>query len=184
MTKGFLRCSSLDYSSRCRQCFRAKARNNSSITNVSRCGCDVAERVMAMLQNKLDMVTVDIENAEVRVSGAKGKPKSFSFKVGQVDSFEGQLADGRRNQRPGKARHRCRVERRYVQPLTYNSAFPDAFPREGAIKLLNNKRHGLGLHVDERRTDTHALPCQGRRSSTFEWRSDRARSTEASHQQS
>src|SRR4051812_737251 len=38
----------------------------------------------SMFQSKLDMVTVDLENAEIRIAGAKGKPKSFPFKVGQA----------------------------------------------------------------------------------------------------
>ena len=94
-----------------------------------------------MFQNTLDMVTVDLENAEVRVSGAKGKAKPFTFKVGQA----GFIPKGRSQMEEGTsdpARHAIVVELKdvVVQPLTYNSAFPDAFPREGAIKLLNNKR--------------------------------------------
>jgi hypothetical protein len=94
-----------------------------------------------MFQNKLDMVTVDMENAETRVSGAKGKPKSFSFKVGQAGFIlkgDSQMEEGTSD----TARHAIVVELKdvIVQPLAYNSAFPDAFPREGAIKLLNNKR--------------------------------------------
>jgi hypothetical protein len=94
-----------------------------------------------MFQNTLDMVTVDLENAEVRVSGAKGKAKPFTFKVGQA----GFLPKGSTQMEEGTsdpARHAIVVELKdvVVQPLTYNSAFPDAFPREGAIKLLNNKR--------------------------------------------
>ena len=95
----------------------------------------------AMLQNKLDVVSVDLENAETRVSGAKSKPKSFFFKVGQagfIPKGNSQLEEGTSD----PSRHAIVVELKdvVVQPLTYNSAFPDAFPREGAFKLLNNKR--------------------------------------------
>jgi hypothetical protein len=95
----------------------------------------------AMLQSKLDMVTVDLENAEIRIAGAKGKPKSFPFKVGQA----GFILKGTSQTEEGTTdppRHAIAVELKdvVVQPLSYNSAFPDAFPREGAIKLLNNKR--------------------------------------------
>src|SRR4051812_13243343 len=95
----------------------------------------------AMLQSKLDMVTVDLENAEIRIAGAKGKPKSFPFKVGQA----GFILKGTTQAEEGTsepARHAIVVELKdvVVQALQYNSAFPDAFPREGAIKLLNNKR--------------------------------------------
>jgi hypothetical protein len=94
-----------------------------------------------MFQNTLDMVTVDLENSDFRVTGAKGKPKSFSFKVGQV----GFIPKGTSQMEEGTsvpARRAIVVELKdvVVQPLEYNSAFPDAFPREGALKLLNNKR--------------------------------------------
>src|SRR3954464_2464228 len=95
----------------------------------------------AMLQSKLDMVTVDLENAEIRIAGAKRKPKSFPFKVGQA----GFIPKGTSQTEEGATdppRHAIAIELKevVVQPLSYNSAFPDAFPREGAIKLLNNKR--------------------------------------------
>jgi len=94
-----------------------------------------------MFQNTLDMVTVDLENAEVRVSGAKGKAKPFTFKVGQagfIPKGNSQMEEGTSD----PTRHAIVVELKdvVVQPLEYNSAFPDAFPREGALKLLNNKR--------------------------------------------
>jgi hypothetical protein len=95
----------------------------------------------AMLQNKLDTVTVDLENAEMNVTAAKGKPKPWAFKVGQASfTLKGtsQMEEGTSD----PARHAIVVELKdaVVQPLTYNSAFPDAFPRDGAIRLLNNKR--------------------------------------------
>ena len=94
-----------------------------------------------MFQNTLDMVTVDLEDSNIRVTGAKGKTKPFTFKVGQagfIPKGSSQMEEGTSD----PARHAIVVELKdvVVQPLTYNSAFPDAFPREGAIKLLNNKR--------------------------------------------
>ena len=95
----------------------------------------------AMLQNKLDAVTVDLENAEIRVTAGKGKPKSYSFKVGQA-SFTAKGTSQMEEGTSDPARHAIVVELKdvIVQPLTYNSAFPEAFPREGSIKLLDNKR--------------------------------------------
>jgi hypothetical protein len=94
-----------------------------------------------MFQNKLDLVTIDLENASIRVASTKGKAKSLSFKVGQASfTFKGdsQMEEGTSD----PIRHAIVVELKdvVVQPLAYNSAFPEAFPREGAIKLLNNKR--------------------------------------------
>ena len=95
----------------------------------------------AMLQNKLDTVTVDLENAAIRVTAGKGKPKAVSFKVGQA-SFTPKGTSQTEEGTSDPARHAIVVELKdvVVQPLTYNSAFPDAFPREGSIKLLDNKR--------------------------------------------
>lgn len=95
----------------------------------------------AMLQNKLDTVTVDLENAEIRVTAEKGKPKAFSFKVGQA-SFTAKGTSKMEEGTSEPPRHAIVVELKdvVVQPLTYNSAFPEAFPREGSIRLLDNKR--------------------------------------------
>src|SRR5436190_13737089 len=76
-------------------------------------------RPTPMFQNPLDMVTVDLENAEVRVSGAKGKPKSVSFKVGQA----GFILKGTSQMEEGTSdpsRHAIVVELKdvIVQPLT------------------------------------------------------------------
>jgi hypothetical protein len=95
----------------------------------------------AMLQNKLDTVTVDLENAEIKIAAGKGKPKAFSFKIGQA-SFTPKGTSEMEEGTSDPPRHAIVVELKdvVVQPLNYNSAFPDAFPREGAIRLLNNKR--------------------------------------------
>jgi len=94
-----------------------------------------------MFQSTFDMVTVDLENSNIRVTRAKGKPKPFTFKVAQaafIPKGSSQIEEGTSD----PPRHAIVVELKdvVVQPLEYNSAFPDAFPREGAIKLLNNKR--------------------------------------------
>src|SRR6478609_5284034 len=94
-----------------------------------------------VLQNKLDTVTVDLENAEIKVTAAKGKAKPWAFKVGQATftpKGTSQMEEGTSD----PPRHAIVVELKdvVVQSLTYNSAFPDAFPRDGAIRLLNNKR--------------------------------------------
>jgi len=92
-------------------------------------------------QSKLDMVTVDLEDASLKVTNAKGKSKSATFKVGQV-SYLPKGASQTEEGTSEASRHAIVVELKdvVVAPLDYNSAFPDAFPRDGARMLLNNKR--------------------------------------------
>jgi len=94
-----------------------------------------------LFQSKFDMVTVDLEDATLKVTNAKGKSKSVIFKVGEV----GYIEKGNSQTEEGSSdspRHAIVVELKdvVVAPLDYNSAFPDAFPRDGAKRLLNNKR--------------------------------------------
>jgi len=95
----------------------------------------------AMHQNNFDMVTVELENAAIRITGKNGKAKSSSFKPGQASFVVkgiAQMEEGSSN----PSRHAIVVELKdvVVAPLEYHSAFPDAFPREGGKKLLDNKR--------------------------------------------
>jgi len=94
-----------------------------------------------MYQRKFDMVTVDLENAAIQVTGAKGKAISQLFKVGQavfVPKGGPQMEEGTSD----PSRHAIVIELKdaTVAPLEYHSAFPDAFPRDGAKKLFTNKR--------------------------------------------
>ena len=92
-------------------------------------------------QSKLDRVTVDLENSALKITNAKGKSKSETFKVGQVEFLP--KGEPRTEEGAGDTpRHAIVVELKdaVVAPLEYNSAFPDAFPRDGAKQLLNNKR--------------------------------------------
>src|SRR5580765_132594 len=92
-------------------------------------------------QSKFDMVTIDLENADMSVTGEKGKAKSQPFKIGQaifIPKGSSQTEEGTSD----PSRHAIVIELKdaVVAPLEYHSAFPDAFPRDGAKKLLNNKR--------------------------------------------
>ncbi|HET9131200.1 MAG TPA: hypothetical protein VFO86_09645, partial [Terriglobia bacterium] len=65
----------------------------------------------------------------------------WTFKVGQA-SFTPKGTAQTEEGTSDPPRHAIVVELKdiVVQSLNYNSAFPDAFPRDGAIRLLNNKR--------------------------------------------
>jgi hypothetical protein len=94
-----------------------------------------------MHQNKYDLVTVDLANAAVRINSKEGKAKTTTLKSGQA-SFElkgvAQMEEGTSD----PPRHSIVIELKdkIVAPLEYHSAFPEAFPREGSKKLLDNKR--------------------------------------------
>ena len=116
-----------------------------------------------MFQNKFDMVTVDLENAEVRVTGAKGKAKPFTFKVGQagfIPKGSSQMEEGTSD----PARHAIVVE---LKDLSCSRSHTTVLFRMHFREKENQAPeqqacHGLGLHVDERRPDSHALPYQRR----------------------
>ena len=92
-------------------------------------------------QNKYDVVSVELANAAVRITGKNGKAKATTLKSGQA-TFElkdiTQLEEGTSD----PPRHSIVIELKdkIVAPLEYHSAFPDAFPRDGSKKLLDNKR--------------------------------------------
>jgi len=95
----------------------------------------------SMHQSKFDMVSVELENAAIRITGTNGKAKSSSFKPGQaafIPKGASQMEEGASD----PSRHAIVVELKdlVVGPLDYHSAFQDAFPRDGAKKLLDNKR--------------------------------------------
>jgi len=92
-------------------------------------------------QGKFDMVTIELENAAIKVTNAKGKSKAAALKLGQASFIEkgvSQMEEGTSD----PMRHAIVIELKdvIVGPLDYNSAFPDAFPRDGAKKILTNKR--------------------------------------------
>ena len=94
-----------------------------------------------MAQSQFDIVTVDLANATANVTNAKGKKKEASFKVGQatfIPKGDSQIEEGTGS----TARHAIVIELKDVTqaPLENRSAFPEAFPRAGSKKLLNNNR--------------------------------------------
>ena len=94
-----------------------------------------------MAQSQFDVVTVDLANASANVTNAKGKTKAASFRVGQatfIPKGDSQVEEGTGN----SSRHAIVIELKDVTqaPLEHDSAFPEAFPRDGAKKLLDNNR--------------------------------------------
>jgi len=98
-------------------------------------------KATSIAQNKLDVVTVELENAAIKVTSTKGKTKTVSFKRGQasfIPKGDSQMEEATTD----PSRHAIVIELKdlIVAPLEYNSAFPEAFPRDGAKKILTNKR--------------------------------------------
>ena len=94
-----------------------------------------------MVQSQFDVVLVDLANASANVTSAKGKTKAATFKVGQatfIPKGDSQIEEGTGN----SPRHGIVIElKNFTQaPLEKQSAFPEAFPRNGSKKLLNNSR--------------------------------------------
>jgi hypothetical protein len=94
-----------------------------------------------MMQSKLDLVTIELEDAEVKVTNAKSKTRTVPFKLGQVRFIEKGVTQ-KEEGASDPTRHAIVIELKdvTVAPLEYNKVFPDAFPRDGAKKLFSNKR--------------------------------------------
>jgi hypothetical protein len=95
----------------------------------------------AMHQNALDTVTVELANATARFTTKDGKSRSASFKFGQASFIPKgvvQMEEGTSD----PARHAIVIDLKdtVVAPLENKTAFPDAFPRDGIKKLVDNKR--------------------------------------------
>jgi hypothetical protein len=98
-------------------------------------------KVAPMAQSQFDIVTVDLANASANVTNAKGKTKAVSFRAGQatfIRKGDSQFEEGTGD----SSRHAVVIELKDVNqaPLEHDSAFPEAFPRDGAKKLLDNNR--------------------------------------------
>jgi hypothetical protein len=98
-------------------------------------------KVSPMAQSKFDIVTVDLANASAKVTSANGKTKATLFNLGQarfIPKGDSQMEEGTGE----PARHAIVIELKDVNPapLENHSGFPEAFPRNGAKKLLTNKR--------------------------------------------
>lgn len=95
----------------------------------------------AMHRHPYDMVLVDLADATVRVTSENGRQSNNTVKTGHV----GFTRKGSADQQEGvsdQARHFIVVELKdsKVSPLANQSGYPDAFPREGSKKVLDNSR--------------------------------------------
>ncbi|HET9131285.1 MAG TPA: hypothetical protein VFO86_10075 [Terriglobia bacterium] len=94
-----------------------------------------------MAQSPFDVVIVDLADASANITSAKGKTKATTFKVGQatfIPRGDSQMEQGTGN----SPRHGIVIELKDFNqaPLDKQSAFPEAFPRNGSKKILNNSR--------------------------------------------
>jgi hypothetical protein len=92
-------------------------------------------------QNKFDQVAIDLANAAIRITTEDGKSKASTFKIGQasfVPKGVTQLEEGTSD----PPRHAILIDLKnvVVAPLENKSGYPDAFPRDGSKKLLDNSR--------------------------------------------
>jgi hypothetical protein len=94
-----------------------------------------------MQQGKFDMVTIELEDAAIKVTSAKSKTKTVPLKLGQASFMERGVTQ-KEEGTSDPMRHAIVIELKdvIVAPLEYDKVFPDAFPRDGAKKLLSNKR--------------------------------------------
>src|SRR6185295_3141864 len=92
-------------------------------------------------QNKYDQVAIELANASVRITTPDGKSKTSSVKFGQA-SFTpkgvAQIEEGTSD--PPRRAIVIDLKDAVVAPLENKSGYPDAFPRDGAKKLLDNAR--------------------------------------------
>jgi quercetin dioxygenase-like cupin family protein len=92
-------------------------------------------------QNKYDQVTVELADSSIRITTPDGKAKSSSLKFGQatfVPKGSAQIEEGTSE----AGRHAIVIDLKdtVVPPMENKSGYPDAFPREGIKKLVDNAR--------------------------------------------
>src|SRR5712671_4331986 len=95
----------------------------------------------AMHQNKFDTVTIELANATARVTPKDGKAQSTSLNFGEatlVPKGTAQTEEGTSE----PPRHAIVIDLKdtVVPPLENKSGYPEAFPRDGSKKVLDNKR--------------------------------------------
>jgi len=95
----------------------------------------------AMHQNKLDMVTIELADATARITTKDGKTQSSSLKFGQASFVPKGLAQMEEGTSE-PSRHAIVIDLKdaVVAPMDNKSGYPDAFPRPGSKKLLDNNR--------------------------------------------
>jgi hypothetical protein len=94
-----------------------------------------------MHRHGLDMVIVDLADATVKFASSDGRTGNKVVKNGQVSFVQKGLTEKQEGVSE-VARHSIMVELKdlKVAPLANKSGYPDAFPREGSRKALENAR--------------------------------------------
>lgn len=92
-------------------------------------------------RHPLDTVLVDLADASVKVTSLNGHTSMNSVKKGHVSFMQKGSGDGQEGVSDAPRRSII-VELKDVKvaPLPNKSGYPDAFPREGATKVLDNPR--------------------------------------------
>jgi quercetin dioxygenase-like cupin family protein len=95
----------------------------------------------ALHRHPFDTVLVELANTSVKATSAEGRVSSGAVQMGHV-SFLGKGLTEKQECTGDTPRHSVMVELKdaKVSPLANKSGYPDAFPREGSRKLLDNSR--------------------------------------------
>jgi predicted metal-dependent enzyme (double-stranded beta helix superfamily) len=95
----------------------------------------------AMHQHRYDMVSVDLADASVKVTSQQGAATNGNPRVGQA-TFVRKGVTHMEEGTSDTPRHAILIDLKdvVVPPLPNKSSYPNAFPREGAKKLLDNER--------------------------------------------
>lgn len=94
-----------------------------------------------MHQHPYDMVRVELAEATVKATSATGTASNGAVHKGQAAFLQKGLIDAQEST-SDTPRHSIMIELKdvTVPPLPNKSGYPEAFPREGAKKLLDNPR--------------------------------------------
>jgi hypothetical protein len=95
-----------------------------------------------MHQHKYDMVRVELADTTVRVTNPGGSPGApGNIRMGTVAFGAKGMAESQETT-GNTPRHAIMIELKdvVVPPIRNTSGYPDAFPREGAKKVLDNAR--------------------------------------------
>jgi quercetin dioxygenase-like cupin family protein len=94
-----------------------------------------------MHRHPYDTVLVDLADSAVKVTSLDGRVSNGSPRMGRVSFIEKGSAD-KQEGTSATPRHSIMVELKdaKVPPLANKSGYPNAFPREGSKKVLDNSR--------------------------------------------
>jgi hypothetical protein len=94
-----------------------------------------------MHQHRFDMVRIELADATVRVTSPQGVAGNSTLRMGQVGFGRKGMAEMQEGT-SDTPRHAILIDLKDVKvlPLPNRSGYADAFPREGARKLLDNDR--------------------------------------------